>query len=369
MARLEIDNLTKTFGEISLFNDLTLNVKRGEIVAVYGGSGCGKSTLLRILSGALEASSGDIRIDGHSIIDAPPEERDIGMAFQNFALYPHMNAFDNIASPLRGKKKSTADVNKKVEAIAELLKIDGVLSHFPQELSNGQRQRASLARALVAEPAVLLLDDPLRNVDAKLRYEMRLEMPDLFRRFESSVIYVTQDSREAMALADRIAILEGGRFVQVGPPQNVYESPCNTKVGRLLGDPAINLYTCQVSAYGDTLKVNPCNSLIDISKRYSVSNGYNCIVGLRPEDVRLSMSRRDENMAEGIIESITLSNIRSLLVVKTIDGEEIFASCPEQEVDQYLIKDKVYALFPQDKILLFAPDTGRLIESHQPEQE
>ena len=369
MARLEIDNLTKTFGEVSLFNGLTLNVERGEIVAVYGGSGCGKSTLLSILSGAVVASDGDIRIDGHSVIGAPPEERDIGMAFQNFALYPHMNAFDNIASPLRGKKKSVADVNKKVESAAKLLKIDGVLSHFPQELSNGQRQRTSLARALVAEPAVLLLDDPLRNVDAKLRYEMRLEMPDLFQRFESSVIYVTQDSREAMALADRIAILEGGQFVQVGPPQNVYEYPCNTTVGRLLGDPAINLFPCKTSTRGGALKVNPCNCTVDISKRYSVPDGHRGIVGLRPEDIRLSMSRSNENVVEVTIESITLSNIRSVLVVKTVDGEEIVVSCPEQEVGRYSVKDKVYALFPQDKILLFAADTEWLIDPHQSSQE
>jgi len=362
MARLEIDNLARAFGPVQVLKDLTLHVKRSETVAVYGRSGCGKSVLLSILSGALPAGGGDLRIDGRSVIDAPPEARDVGMAFQNFALYPHMNAFDNIASPLRGAKKSPREVAEKVETTAQLLKIDRVLSHFPQQLSNGQRQRTSLARALVAEPAVLLLDDPLRNVDAKLRYEMRLEMPNLFRRFQSSVIYVTQDSREAMALADRIAILHDGRLRQVGRPREVYEFPCTAEVGRLLGDPAINLFACESAARDGALWVNPAGCHVNLSGRYDLPAAGQYIAGVRPEDIGLSASpTAGGHWVEATIETVTPANVRSLLVAATAAGEKITVSFPEQETQRYAPKDRVYLSFPADKVLLFSADNEQLL--------
>lgn len=368
MARLEIDNLARAFGPAQVLKGLTLNVERSETVAVYGRSGCGKSVLLSILSGALAADGGDIRIDGQSVTDAPPEARDVGMAFQNFALYPHMNAFDNIASPLRGAKKPAREVEEKVRATAGLLKIDPVLRHFPQELSNGQRQRTSLARALVAEPAVLLLDDPLRNVDAKLRYEMRLEMPNLFRQFESAVIYVTQDSREAMALADRIAILHDGRFRQIGAPQEVYEFPCTAEVGRLLGDPALNLFACESAARDGALFVNPAGCEVNVSGRYDLPAGGRYLAGARPEDIDLSAAPNagDRPGAGEIgvtIETVTPANIRSLLVAATAAGEKITVSLPEQEAEQVAVKSRARLAFPADKLLLFtaAADGGQLI--------
>ena len=276
-----------------------------------------------------------------------------------------MNAFDNIASPLRGRKKPPQDINERVEATAKLLKIDNVLSHFPQEISNGQRQRTSLARALVAEPAVLLLDDPLRNVDAKLRYEMRLEMPNLFRRFQSSVIYVTQDSREAMALADRIAILHNGQFIQVGPPQDVYEFPRTAEVGRLLGDPAINLFPCETMVRGDSLFVNPVNCPVNITGRYQLPSTSKCLAGVRPEDISMSVApSANSHSIEATIESITLSNIRSVFVVKTTTGEKMTVSCPEEETQQYATKQRVYVYFPEEKVSLFSPDNERLIKQN-----
>lgn len=365
MARLEIDNLAKAFGPVQVLKGLTLNVERSETVAVYGRSGCGKSVLLSILSGALAAGGGDLRIDGKSVIDAPPEARDVGMAFQNFALYPHMNAFDNIASPLRGAKKRPREIAEKVETTARLLKIDQVLSHFPQQLSNGQRQRTSLARALVAEPAVLLLDDPLRNVDAKLRYEMRLEMPNLFRRFQSAVIYVTQDSREAMALADRIAILHDGKLRQVGRPREVYEFPCSAEVGRLLGDPAVNLFACESAVRDGALWVNPAGCEVNLSGRYDLPAAGQYLAGVRPEDVGLSTVAASPNAGghalEATVETVTPANVRSLLVAATAAGEKITVSFPEQETRRYAPKDRVYLSFPADKVLLFSADDEQLI--------
>jgi len=362
MARLEIDNLAKAFGSAKVFDGLNLSVARGETVAVYGRSGCGKSALLSVLSGALAADGGDIRIDGNSVVDLPPEARDVGMAFQNFALYPHMNAFDNIASPLRGAKKPAPEVAEKVRATAGLLKIDHVLAHFPQELSNGQRQRTSLARALVAEPAVLLLDDPLRNVDAKLRYEMRLEMPNLFRQFESAVIYVTQDSREAMALADRIAILHAGKFGQIGAPQEVYEFPCNAEVGRLLGDPAINLLACESASQNGASLVHPAGCAVDLSGRYDLPAGHKYFAGVRPEDIELSAATNDDDGhgIEATVQSVTPANVRSLLVASAAD-ETITVSLPEQEAEKFAQGDRARLRLPADKLLLFAAADGQLI--------
>src|SRR5215475_6480039 len=238
MARLELQTISKAFGAALAADRLSLAVEPGEIVAVFGPSGSGKTVLLRMIAGMFEPDEGDILVGGRSVVGAPPERRGIGMAFQNFALFPHMTARQNIASGLRGR---AADVAARVEAISRLLKIEHVLDHTPRELSNGQKQRTALARALIGSPDVLLLDDPLRNVDAKLRYEMRLELPNLLRRGSSSVLYVTQDYREAMAIADRIAVLIDGRLEQVAPPEEIYARPASVAVARLFGDPSINL--------------------------------------------------------------------------------------------------------------------------------
>src|SRR5437762_9079421 len=239
MARLELKSVGKRFGVVHPADSVSLTVEPGEIVAVFGPSGSGKTVLLRMIAGMFEPDDGDILVGGRSIVGALPERRGIGMAFQNFALFPHMTARDNIASGLRAKGR--ADAASRVQAISRLLKIEHVLGHMPRELSNGQKQRTALARALIGNPDVLLLDDPLRNVDAKLRYEMRLELPSLLRRGTAAVLYVTQDYREAMAIADRIAVLVGGRLEQVATPEAIYKAPASVAVARLFGDPTINL--------------------------------------------------------------------------------------------------------------------------------
>src|SRR5216684_6623768 len=241
MARLEIKSVGKTFGPVRPANGLSLAVEPGEIVAVFGPSGSGKTVLLRMIAGMFEPDEGDILIGGRSIVGAAPERRGIGMAFQNFALFPHMTARANIASGLRTKAGDGSAGSSKVQAISRLLKIGHVLNHSPRELSNGQKQRTALARALVGDPDILLLDDPLRNVDAKLRYEMRLELPALLKRAGSTVLYVTQDFKEAMALGDRIAVLLDGQIAQCDTPARTYAEPASVGVARLFGDPTLNL--------------------------------------------------------------------------------------------------------------------------------
>jgi len=228
MGYLTLDGVKKSFRKEEVLNGVSLGVERGETVVVFGTSGAGKTVLLRLIAGMYEPDEGDIRIGDESVVGVGPEARDIGMAFQNFALYPHLPAFENIASPLRARRRPEDEIRSRVHTIAGLLRIDHVLHHLPRALSNGQKQRTALARSLVSGPSVLLLDDPLRNVDAKLRYEMRLELPRVLREFEATAIYVTQDYKEAMALGDRIAVLIDGRFAQVAPPAAIYREPAPT---------------------------------------------------------------------------------------------------------------------------------------------
>jgi len=248
MPQLALSGLSKSFKTGKVLDAVSLEADKGEIVVVFGPSGTGKTVLLRLIAGVEEPDTGTIMLEGRDVTDAAPEHRGIGMAFQNFALFPHMSAFDNIASALTAKKTTPATIRAKVEAVAKLLKIGHVLQHQPRELSNGQKQRTALARALVADPHILLLDDPLRNVDAKLRYEMRLELPALLKAAGSTVLYVTQDYKEAMALGDRIAVLLDGRLVQVAAPADVYREPASLGVARLFGDPTINLIPVEPAA-------------------------------------------------------------------------------------------------------------------------
>ncbi len=238
------------YGAHRVLHEVDLEVASGETLVLFGPSGAGKTVLLRVIAGLEPRAGGRIAIGGRDVTALGPDRRRIGFAFQNFALYPHMPAAANIASPLRAHGLPAAEVEPRVHAIARLLKIDHVLTHPPRALSNGQKQRTALARALVADPDVLLLDDPLRNVDAKLRYEMRMELPRLLRAAGAACIYVSQDFREAMALADRVAVLIDGRIVQCAGPEVIYDTPASIEVARLFGDPPMNLVACRAMASG-----------------------------------------------------------------------------------------------------------------------
>lgn len=356
-AHLEVIKAAKTIRGAKVLDDASLEVGRGEIVAVYGPSGGGKTALLSVISGALHPDRGDIRIGGQSVLGFPPESRGVGMAFQNFALYPHMTAFENIASPLRGKPP--AEIRRRVDELAELLKIAHVLSHRPQALSNGQKQRTALARALAARPSVLLLDDPLRNVDAKLRYETRLEMPALFRAFDAAVLYVTQDCREAMALADRVAVLQDGRFRQTAPPAEVYRNPANAEIARLFGDPAMNIFPCESDASGaPRVGGSPLRAAFHLPP-----NG-RLLAGIRPEDVEISAAPGGENESAATLESVAPMSVRDLILLKTDDGREIVATCPEARTAELARAPRnVFVRFPAAKIVFFMREDGRRIRA------
>ena len=352
-VRLAIADVAKRYGRSQVLDGVSLEVESGETVVICGPSGAGKTVLLRLIAGTDAPDRGDIRIDGRSVLGLGAEEREVGMAFQNFALYPHLNAYANIASPLEARGLAQAEIKQRVEKIAALLRIGHVLGHFPRELSNGQKQRTSLARALVRGPGVLLLDDPLRNVDAKLRYEMRLELPRLLASFGSAVIYVTQDYREAMALGRRIAVLRGGRFEQVAAPPEIYGEPANVEIARLFGDPTINLYRCRpqdgaVQLFGDRVRVDGMGAL----------SGREVLIGIRAEDVEVATEPvPDAVPAE--LDAVTPLNVRAVLYLRGRDGAELLATVAEDDALRFGRGHRaVWARLRPERFLAFDPATG-----------
>lgn len=361
MSDLVIERLAKSYGRARVLDGIDLAVAGGETVVVCGPSGGGKTVLLRLVSGVLEPDAGDIRIAGRSVRGTGPEQRDVGMAFQNFALYPHLSTFENIASPLQARGLDAAEIKKRVQEIAALLRIDHVLGHLPRELSNGQKQRTSLARSLVRAPGVLLLDDPLRNVDAKLRYEMRLELPRLLRRFGSAVLYVTQDYREAMALGDRVGVLRGGRFEQVAPPAAIYGTPVSLEVARLFGDPTINLYPVRPEAAPDGLAVELLGTRLALPRLPATAAGRDCLAGLRPEHLEVLTAE-----APGAIplelDAVTPLNVRGVLYLRAAGGAEVLATVSEDVATGFgRGHRRVWGRLDPARILLFDRESGARI--------
>ena len=352
MSQLAIKSLSKSYGAFKVFDGLSLEADAGEIVVIFGGSGTGKTILLRLIAGVEEPTGGAIEIGGHDVSDIAPEHRGVGMAFQNFALFPHMNASENIATPLRAAGADEGKVKAGVARVAKLLKIDHVLNHSPRELSNGQKQRTALARALAAEPQILLLDDPLRNVDAKLRFEMRLELPRLLRQSGATVLYVTQDYKEAMALADRIAVLANGQFVQTATPEDIYMRPATLGVARLFGDPSINTIDTVIEAETGT-QVVLGGTRVPVADGYRGFAGREVIFGVRPESVEIGSTG-----VEADVIAVTPLNERTVLLLQTLNGWEFLASLPSSATNIPEAGAKVRAGFAAAGTHIFDRQSG-----------
>jgi multiple sugar transport system ATP-binding protein len=354
MSQLSLKSLSKSYGAFKVFNDLNLDAEAGEIIVVFGGSGTGKTILLRLIAGVEDPTAGTVELGGHDMTDVPPERRDVGMAFQNFALFPHMSARENIAAPLRARNATEKALNAGIDRVAKLLKIDRVLGHAPRELSNGQKQRTSLARALAAEPKFLLLDDPLRNVDAKLRYEMRLELPRLLRQSGATVLYVTQDYKEAMALADRIAVLQGGEFVQVATPHDIYEKPATLQVAKLFGDPVINTLDMTLKQAGKSVLATVPDLGFAIDGDFHSHLGRPVVMAIRPDAVTINTS------TAGIpakVMAITPLNERTVLLLQAQNGWEFLVSLPSPSQTPKT-DSQVTAVFNGADMHFFDKETG-----------
>lgn len=353
---LRIEAMSTAFGKVLALDGVSLSVSPGETLVLFGPSGAGKTVLLRAIAGLDPNARGRVVIGGRDVSALGPEKRGIGVAFQNFALYPHMSARENIASPLMARRLSNAEIEAKVMAIARLLKIEHVLAQQPRALSNGQKQRTALARALVGEPGVLLMDDPLRNVDAKLRYEMRMELPRLLRRTGAASIYVTQDYREAMALGDRIAVLIGGKIVQVDEPEQVYAAPATVPVARLFGDPPLNLLPCQPVAAEGGLTLRVLGLDLHLPPMPGVG-GREALLGLRPESIAI-LSEAAPGAAPARLEAVTPLHGKAVLLLRTEAGEELLVSMvgrpPETGSTVWFRPDAASAL-------LYDHETGRLV--------
>lgn len=325
MNGIVLENLSKSYKGETVLDGVSLTVPEGRMLVLFGPSGAGKTVLLRCIAGAVDPDAGKVILGGVDVTGFEPEDRGVGMAFQNFALFPHMTAEENIASPLKARRSTKTIVRQGVDAVARLLKIDHVLSHPPKALSNGQKQRTSLARALVAQPHYLLLDDPLRNVDAKLRYEMRLELPRLLADQGATVIYVTQDYKEAMAFGDHIAVLDGGRIVQAGTPEDIYLRPATIGISELFGDPTINLLDVVPERDERGIYITLSDQRIPLSDGYDAAVGKPCTLGLRPEALAFTDL---ETGIPVVIEAETPFNEKTVTLALTKRGREVLVSRP-----------------------------------------
>jgi multiple sugar transport system ATP-binding protein len=305
-TRVRIENLTKNYGKVGALDNFSLEVDPGEFMVLLGPSGCGKTTAVRCIAGLTDPSSGTIHIGDQVVNGLPPRDRDIAMVFQNYALYPHMSVYDNIAFPLKMRKESKKNIRVKVEKISSLLEISQLIDRKPKELSGGQMQRVALGRALVREPKVFLMDEPLSNLDAKMRAYMRTEIKKLQRKMGITTIYITHDQIEAMSMADRIAIMDHGLIQQVGTPIDVYSKPSNTFVAGFIGSPPMNFLECEVSRSNSHLLFDISGSLVR-SESAELLNLFDRLyrkeelpvkvtLGIRPRDISLGGIQLDSDL-------------------------------------------------------------------------
>ena len=315
MADVRFDHVYKRYGEnVSVITDLNLQIRDHEFLVLVGPSGCGKSTALRMIAGLEEITEGDLYIGDRRVNDVAPKDRDIAMVFQNYALYPHMNVYDNMAFSLKLRGMSKADIDKRVQRAADMLYIKEYLQRKPKELSGGQRQRVALGRAIVREPQVFLMDEPLSNLDAKLRVQTRAEIARLHQTVKVTTVYVTHDQVEAMTMGDRIAVLNAGIIQQLGTPQDLYDTPSNLFVAGFIGSPSMDFFRGRLSRSGDRVVVaigdgadgrtlTLSGHTAEVMGGHATGDGREVILGVRPEDFHLA-SESDASTLFGTIDIV-----------------------------------------------------------------
>lgn len=361
MANVVLEDVTKKFGGIIAVNDANLVVQDKEFVVLVGPSGCGKSTTLRMIAGLEEVTSGNIIIDDKDVTDLPPKDRDIAMVFQNYALYPHMNVYNNMAFGLKLRKFPKEDIEKRVKQAAYMLDIEQLLDRKPKQLSGGQRQRVALGRAIVREPKVFLMDEPLSNLDAKLRVQMRSELSKLHVRMQTTTIYVTHDQTEAMTMGDRIVVMRDGLIQQVGKPLEIYDSPNNVFVAGFIGSPAMNFFDdCVLINEGGEywLKSEIFKVKLPKERAAKIENldkyiDQEIILGVRPEDVKdVAISPNMPTDARFKAEVEVLEPMGSEIHLYLAKDDKLFIA----RVDAYseaLEGDEIEVAFDMRKVHLF----------------
>jgi multiple sugar transport system ATP-binding protein len=368
MARVQFEHIYKRFGKVEVVHDVSIDIKDKEFLVLVGPSGCGKSTCLRMVAGLEEPSEGEIYIGDRLVNGVDPKDRDIAMVFQNYALYPHMTVFDNMAFGLKLRHFQKNDIKKRVEEAAGILGLEQLLKRKPKELSGGQRQRVALGRAIVREAQVFLMDEPLSNLDAKLRVATRAEIIKLHQRIQTTVVYVTHDQVEAMTMGDRIAVLNGGIIQQLGAPQELYDHPSNIFVAGFIGSPAMNFFPgAHIATDGDLTKV----VLEDIgqvavpplfAERARAASNKNITFGVRPvhlEDAALvNRNGSTPSTIDAVVDVVeNLGN--ELQVYFNTGGHNAVATLNPRS--QVAAGDKVRLYVDSDQIHLFDSDTGESI--------
>lgn len=351
MAYLELKNLTKKFGGFTAVDNINLEVENGEMVALLGGSGCGKTTTLRMIAGFIDDYEGSILVNGKEMNRIPAYRRNMGVFFQNYALFPHMNTFDNVAFGLKMQKLPKNDIKDKVQKILELVKMTGMEKRYPRELSGGQQQRVALARALVTEPTVLLLDEPLSNLDAKLRVEMQIEIKRIQRELKITTIIVTHDQEEAVSLADRVIVMNAGKILQTGKPREVFDHPANLFVADFMGFSnfiagkvtSIDGSRARVACSGRELVLTGVNST-------SFAPGDGVTISIRPENLVLA-EENSENALTGTVKSVTYKGTVTRVEIEDIFAETVFFNIHDDE--SYKVGDAITVAFPSPKLLIY----------------
>jgi multiple sugar transport system ATP-binding protein len=319
MASVSIREVRKAFGATEVIHGVDIDIGDGEFVVLVGPSGCGKSTLLRMLAGLENITAGVIRIGERVVNNVPPKERDIAMVFQNYALYPHMTVAANMAFSLRLRGAPQQEVEARVKRAAEILGLSPLLARYPRQLSGGQRQRVAMGRAIVRDPQVFLFDEPLSNLDAKLRVQMRTEIKELHQRLKTTTVYVTHDQIEAMTMADKIVVMHDGLVEQIGAPLDLYDRPDNLFVAGFIGSPAMNLLKGTIRHNGSARFEGPGDLRLPIPPRSETFGGRPVVYGIRPEHFRLA-----DDGAEAIIQVVEPTG-SEIQVAAKLGGEEIIA--------------------------------------------
>ncbi|QIG47909.1 sn-glycerol-3-phosphate ABC transporter ATP-binding protein UgpC [Nordella sp. HKS 07] len=355
MASVSAKKVFKSYGDVAVVHGIDLDIEDGSFVVLLGPSGCGKSTLLRMIAGLESVTKGDIEIAGKRVNDVHPKDRNIAMVFQNYALYAHMNVADNMSFSLKLAKRPQSEVDQKVSWAAKILNLEPYLKRYPRELSGGQRQRVAMGRAIVRDPAVFLFDEPLSNLDAKLRVQMRTEIKELHERLKTTTVYVTHDQIEAMTMADRIVILRDGRIEQIGSPLEVYDHPVNLFVATFIGSPAMNLLKGETVKADGGIAVRSGDVLLPLPKSNEVEAGRKVIYGVRPE--HLDPVSGSGGLPATI--SVTEPTGPEIHIYAELAGEEICAITDER---RELKRGETLGLQPRlDRIHLFDAESGRAI--------
>jgi multiple sugar transport system ATP-binding protein len=362
LAKVTLEKIRKSFGNVKAVDGLTLEIADKEFLTLLGPSGCGKTTTLRLVAGLEELTEGNIYIGDRLVNDVAPKDRNISMVFQSYALYPHMDVFDNIAFPLKIRHVNKGEIQKHVKDVADTLEIGGLLKRKPKELSGGQRQRVALGRAIVRKPDVFLMDEPLSNLDAKLRVYMRAELKRLQKRLDTTLVYVTHDQVEAMTMSDRIAIMNEGRLEQVDDPENIYFCPTNLWVGGFIGSPPMNFFDCSLLEKdgGGALDVTEfqvplSTETFDVIRKDA--SGSELVLGVRPEDMKVSKS----TVPDGIQAKIyVIEPIGDSVIVDARIGATLIKAKADPKF-QAKLDDTVYLTFDTKRMHIFDKKTGTTI--------